>query len=264
MRIDFFTFPNNSYKFYEVDILNSFKCEYIQKVDYIGVSSGKTRAYNYGTPSDRWVADITIQGLNSQFEEISRSLVSDVGDFFATLGDGEQIFGSGIDYSLPINCNIINSSRQYSQNNIALSTIKLKLEAVVYSSELSFQRTQLKYKDSIPAGLPAKLNFQTPIDRQLIKRESPFQSENFGNYGMITEEVNSQSFSLVFDQNEAEMAQIEKFVSVQRSTPFIFSEADYLYLFEDQDTEEVMITGFIITRVNHNHWRTTLKLVNNV
>lgn len=270
MIIDFFTFPNVSYKSYTVDVVDSFRCEYRQKVDYINVSSGKTLAYNYGSLADKWITEITIQGKtsaydgSSRFEDLARDLTSDIDVVYVKLGDGEEIFGAGIDYTEYIKCNIITPKRKYSQENIALSRITLTLEAISYATETPSTDTQLVYKPSIPSGLPAKLNFQTPIDRNIIKRESAFQSENYGSYGMITEQVNSQTFNLVFDQTEAEMAQIEKFVSTQRSTPFIFSEADYVYLFENQDTENVMITGLIVTRTSHNHWRATLKLVNNV
>jgi hypothetical protein len=262
MIIELDILPTDTVSF-DVDVLNTFSFQYKQKVDYIKVANGKTRAYNYGSLSDKWSADITIQSDNLSMESISRYFLANINQCKITCESQEQIFGAGIDYSQDIYCNIINSSRSYSQNDIALSSIKIKLETVKYEDD-----TQLKYKEDITAGLPEKLNFQTPVDRKITIKQTPFQSENFGSYGVITEvneePTNSQEFSIVFDQNEAEQAKIEKFVSVQRSTPFVFSQANYVYLFEDQDTENLMITGMISTRTSHNHWRTTLKMVNNV
>lgn len=250
---------------FDVDILNPFRYQYIQKVEYSKNLNSKTTAYNYGSLADKWVNEITIQDTKENMELISQYLINDVAQCVVTLGDGEQIFGAGIDYTEAIQCNIINSSRQFSQDSIALSTIKLTLEAIKYN----VSGDQLKYRLMITSGFPAKLNFQTPIDRTMNKRQSSFQSENFGAFGNIWEKnvsvvSSNYDLSLVFDQTEAEMAQIEKHVSVQRTNPFFFSEADIVYLFPDQLANKVMITGFIGTRVNHNNWRCTLKMVTNV
>ena len=257
--------PQYSNKVFSVNIVNSFKFQYAQKVDYIKVANGKTRAYNYGALADKWYSEITIIKDKESMELISQILSNDILEMTITLNEAEQIFGAGIDYTLPIACNITSPVRQFTQEDMAFSSIKLNLYALQYTNE-----TQLKYKDSIPTGLPQKLNFQLPIDRDIIKQESTFQSENFGIGGRIVELSASnkcsisQQISIVFDQTEEEQAQIEKFVSTQRSTPFIFSEADYVYLFKDQDVENVMLNGMISTRVSHNYWRTTLKMVTNV
>ena len=112
-----------------------------------------------------------------------------------------------------------------------------------------------------------KLNYQVPIDREIIKYENPFNTDAFGSYGMITkvdsngDPLKTYNLKLQFSQTEEEAAQIEKFVNTQRSNAFFLNGIEYLQLFEGQEDKQVIITGLVTQRANLNDWRLTIDLV---
>jgi hypothetical protein len=257
---------------YTVGVLNQFKTTVTRGIEYVRSLNMKTQAWDHGANFDKYYTDITIQGTKSDMEAISEDLNKDIGQITIDCADGEYIFGAGIDYSYNILCNVMNSKREFSQNDIALSTIKLSLQGIS-SNIVSSIYIPLGYRSEIPYTadtFPHGANIQTPVDRQIVKRESEFTALAYGDYGKNIEvddngvPVSAYDISVVLDQTFAKASEIEKFCATQRTEPFVFTQLNFLYLFPDQDTKKVMIRDLISTRVGHNNWRLTLKLSTNV
>lgn len=256
---------------YTVDVVRQFKTTVNRGIEYVRGLNMKSQAFDHGVLYDKYFTDIMIQSDKVSMQAISEDLNKDIEQILITCGDGEYIFGAGIDYTRDILCNILNSTRPFSQDNIALSTIKLSLQGL--SVEFTSVTIPLSYRASIPYTqdvFPDGANIQTPVDRQIVKKESTHSSLRHADRGKNIEvdssgvPISAYDISIVLDQTFAEASEIEKFVHRQRATPFVFTQLNFLYLFPDQDTKEVMIKGLVSTRINHNNWRLTLKLSSNV
>lgn len=258
-------FNNSGSNSYSVTILSNMASRPSQQVEYVTTMDGVVNALNYGSDYDKWNSKVTITAPKATAINIANDLNKDINQVLITVDDGELLFGAGIDYTLPIYCNITNPKRDHNQEDFATAEIELSIEAVGYKDGANV--TQLFYKSATPSTMPwGKLNYQVPIDREINKQEMSFNTDSFGSYGMITkvdesgEPLNTYALKLQFSQTEDEAAQIEKFVSVNRSEPFFLEQIDNLQLFEGQDSERVIVTGFVTQRANLNDWRITLDL----
>ena len=248
---------------YVVTLKKGFTYKYTQEVDYVKSMNGKTQAYNNGPTFDKWTTTVVIQGLKDDIYTLATALEDTIEQAFIDTDDGELIFGAGIEYTGLLLCNITNNSKPYPLTNITLAELSLSLRAISRSG------LQLAYRAGLSGTLPV-LNYQTPVSRILNTEHNSFVSEEFGSYGN-TVTIGSSSlpvkkyiFNLQFLQTEEETANIEKFYSVQRSTPFLWTGLDCLDLFQDVLTDNVMITKFSSTLMKYNEWQVNLTIITNV
>ncbi len=249
---------------YNVDIKKNYTPIQTQSVEYVKTTNGQTQAYNRGTTFDKFTSSFTIQGLKSDIFTLSKQFKKNFNQIVITAESGELIFGAGIDYSNTITCNLLNSSSiAYPQQNLALAEIPLSVEA------LSSNSLQLAFDGAISAVLP-DLNYQAPVARVVNKRDTPFNSASFGDYGSNIEVDDSGepifgfTIDLTFSQTRLQAAQIEKYYNAQRSTPFVWPSLDCLDLFEGQEADNVMITNFRSTPIDLDNWRVNMRIVTNV
>ncbi len=248
---------------YVVTLKNGFTYKYTQEVDYVKSMNGKTQAYNNGPTFDKWTTTIVIQGLKDDIYTLATALEDTIEQAFIEADDGELIFGAGIEYTGLLLCNITNNSKPYPLTNITLAELSISLRAISRSG------AQLAYRAGLSGTLPT-LNYQTPVSRILNTEHNSFVSEEFGSYGntvtigVSSLPVKSHTFNLQFIQTEEETANIEKFYSIQRSTPFLWTGLDCLDLFEDVLTDKVMITKLSSTLLKYNDWKVNLTIITNV
>jgi hypothetical protein len=230
----------------------------------VKTTNGQTQAYNRGSTFDKFTSSFTIQGLKADIFELSKKFKKSFNQIVVTTEAGELIFGAGIDYTNTITCNSLSGNAiNYSQQNLALAEIPLTVEALESNS------LQLAFKGVVSAVLP-DLYYQTPVGRVINKRDLPFSSASFGDYGSNIEVGNSGepifgfTIDLSFSQTELQTAQIEKYYNTQRSTPFIWPSLDCLDLFEGQATDNIMITSLRTSPVDLDSWRINMRIVTNV
>lgn len=248
---------------YTVTLMDNVKSSYIQNIDYVTSMNGQTQAYNNGPTFDKWASSITIQGLKDDIYTLATAFEDTIRQVTITTDEGELLFGAGIDYTNTFLCNVTNNSIPYPLTNITLAELKLSIQPI------SSNGVQLAFKSSLSGTLPV-LNYQNPVSRTLNKTGSVFLSEEFGSFGNTVpvdssgKPIKSYSFPLSFIQTEEEAGNIEKFYSIQRTTPFLWLGLDCLDLFIDVATDEVMITKLSSTRLEFNNWKVNLTIITNV
>lgn len=248
---------------YDVCLSQISNVGYFQKASYLRTLNGETTSFNRGSTYDKWNSSFVIQDLEATLFALAEKFELNLRQVTLTLDDAEYVFGPGIDYTNPIVCNVTSNTIKHPQLNNALADLYLTVNAIHSNN------AQLSFKASLPSTLPTKLAYQEPLAREIRRYDSPFNAAAFGDFGQNTptdssdNPVNNNVIDIVMNQNDNDSGQIAKFVSVQRSTPFIWPDASAPNFFTGQDTIPVMITGFSQKRLDYNLWENKLSIVSN-
>ena len=248
---------------YEVCLNGINSVNYMPSIIFSTLLNGKLKSRDRGYSFDKFSSSFTIEDFQSDLFEFSKRLNVNLRQLTVTCNEAELVFGPGVDYTNPIVCS--SPSRiPFPQMNYGIATLDLNLSA------LSSNNLQLQFKSAVPSTMPSNLIYQAPLERFIEKDVGAFESSKFGTYGS-DDVVDSSNDPVKFDeveitlkQNEADTAAIQKFVSLQRATPFVWPDTNAPKMFENQLTKPVIITNYSLSWQQHNLWETALTIRSNV
>lgn len=243
---------------HNVDILKTFAPAFNPAFKFVKAMNGKYRGSDRGIEADKYSSTINIIGDISDINDLASNLRLEKGQITVDT-EGAEIFGPAIDYTSPIICNILNKPTSYPIRDLLTATLKLNVKPT----------TALTYDGAVPTTLP-ELFYQWPVSRQVGDGGQPFttlKSGDFGNSVLVDNgsvAIKSELAKVKFLMTTDEMAQLQRFVSVNRLATFLLTTEVCLELFLGSTSTTVMITDFKFAPSGINYWNSTLTLVNNV
>ena len=250
--------------------LESFQATHVKSFKEVVLSNYQSKIFDFGETFDKFRTSIVILDFKEKIEEFIETLKISLNQIEIELNPSELIFGAGLDYTNSIFCNVLNNTISYPQIDNGFASLTLDLEA------LTSNGLQLSFKESINPFFPTNLAFQFELERNLDRDGKPFSSLEHGVQGnsfsfyattvapFLRTALSKGYFDLNFICDEATAGSFEKQISIQRFEPLVLPFENLPYLFENQETSEVIILNLNSSRLSFNKWSITISLVNNV
>lgn len=237
---------------FTVNVKSSFTPVWDRGIKFYESFRGKTLYSDRGINSDKFGSTITIVGSKADIESIANDITREISQITIAL-NGEPIFGTAIDYSSSFVCNVLNS---VSYPIVDFVTAELELSVSVVSP--------IVYLGSVPSTLP-DLVYDNEIERDISYKKTAFASPIQGDYGLtvVTDGLRVPLYKEVaivnVDLKSDTMAQLHKFLSIQRGTAFTLSTTN-IKLFLNSTSNDVIVTNFTYKRSNLKFWKAELTL----
>jgi hypothetical protein len=237
---------------FAVDVKSIFTPYWSRGIKFYESFSGKTLSSDRGINSDKFGSTFTIVGAKSEIENIANDITREISQITIQL-DGEPIFGTAIDYSLPFVCNVVN---KVSYPIVDFVTAELELTVSVVSP--------IVYLGAVPSTLP-ELIYDNQIARDVNYKKTAFSSPSLGDYGLtvVTDGIRVPLYKEVAVVNVSlksdKMSQLQKFLSIQRGDSFTLTTSN-IKLFLNSTSSNVIVTNFTYSRSNLKLWKAELKL----
>ena len=237
---------------FTVGVKEQFSYQWKRAIEFYNAFNGAQQASDRGITQDKHEASFTVIGDIADIEALALALRNEKEQITLTL-DGEPIFGSAIDYSSAITCNII-SKISYPIKDVKTATLPIKVRAI-----------GAIYDGTIPSTKP-DMFYQFPVSRIAELNRNAFESPEFsGDYGVVTmvdgsgSGVAKESATVKVINKTNTIAQLQRFLSIQRGDSFSLTTSN-MELFLGQTTSNVICTSFSTSRQNVNFWEATLTL----